>query len=159
MMQFYRIGNFFYKKGIPLIPKIMEILIFLLFNSRIPSSVQIGKGSSFSYQGLSTLLVKGTVIGKNCVIGMRVTTGRNFPFKNVPFIGDNVWLGTNSVIVGPVFIEDNSIIAPSSFVNKSVPNGAIVGGNPAKIIGWVRDLDYNIMENPKNKEGVAPFLE
>ena len=44
-------------------------------------------------------------------------------------------------------------------VNKSVPSGAIVAGNPAKIIGWVKDLDYNIFENPKYKEGIAPYLK
>jgi serine O-acetyltransferase len=44
-------------------------------------------------------------------------------------------------------------------VNKSVPSDAIVSGNPAKIIGWVKDLDYNIFENPKDKEGIAPYLK
>lgn len=158
MIKLYRIGNYFYKKRIHFFAKIMEGLIFLIFNSRIPSNVVIGKGSKFAYQGLSTLLVKGTIIGSNCIIGMRVTTGRKFPYKNVPNIGNNVWIGVNSVIIGPVIIEDNVIVAPNSLVNKSVPTGAIIAGNPAKIIGWVKDLDYNIFENPKYKEGTTSFL-
>lgn len=159
MMTLYRIGNYFYLKKIPFIPIIFETLIFLLFNSRIPTDISIGQGSRFAYKGLSTLLVHGTEIGDNCLIGMRVTTGRKFPYKNVPKIGNNVWLGTNSVIIGPVIIEDNVIIAPNSLINKSVPKGAIVGGNPARIIGWTKNLDYNIFDNPKYKEGSAQFLE
>ncbi|MBV5327481.1 MAG: hypothetical protein JZU65_07565, partial [Chlorobium sp.] len=84
---------------------------------------------------------------------MRVTTGRNFPYKNVPTIGNKVWIGANSVIIGPVVIEDNVIISPNSFVNKSIPEGAIVGGIPAKIIGWVNDLQYDIFNNSKFKNG------
>lgn len=159
MIKLYRIGNYFLRKRIPFISKIIEGLIFIIFNSRVPSSVVIGAGSKFAYQGLSTLLVKGTVIGCNCMIGMRVTTGRKFPYKKVPMIGDNVWIGVNSVIVGPIVIEDNVIVAPNSLVNKSVPKDKIVGGNPAKIIGDINDLDYDIFENPKYKDGVAEYLK
>jgi serine O-acetyltransferase len=159
MIHLYRLSNFLFKKKIPFFPKIIEMLIFLLFNSRIPADVEIGRNSSFAYQGLSTLLVKGTKIGNDCLIGMRVTTGCNFPYKNVPNIGNKVWIGANSVIIGPIIIKYNVIIAANSLVNKSVPSGAIVAGNPAKIIGWVKDLDYNIFENPKYKEGTAPYLK
>ena len=159
MIRLYRIGVFFYRYKIPLLPKIVEVIIFLIFNSRIPSSVLIGKGSYFAYRGLSTLLVAGTQIGEGCSIGMRVTTGRNFPYKDVPKIGNKVWIGTNSVIIGPIVIEDNVIIAPNSFVNKSIPENAIVGGNPAKIIGNIKNLDYDIFSNPKYKEGTMPFLK
>lgn len=159
MMIFYRIGNFFWKNSIPFFPKLIEYLIFFLFNSRVPSSVSIGKGTIFAYQGLSILLVHGTIIGNKCVIGMRVTTGRNFPYEKVPVIGNKVWIGTNSVLIGPIIIEDNVIIAPNSLVNKSIPNGAIVGGCPAKILGWVKDLDYDIFDNPKFKVGTANYLK
>lgn len=158
-MFLYRVANLFFRYKIPLIPKLFEGLIFLIFNSRIPSNIIIGKGTKFAYQGLSTLLVKGTVIGENCIIGMRVTTGRKFPYKNVPKIGDKVWLGVNSVIIGPVIIEDNVVIAPNSVVNKSVPKYKIVAGSPAKIIGDVRDLEYDIFSNPKYKEGFSDFMK
>ena len=128
----------------------------LFFNSRIPADVAIGKGSVFAYRGMSTLLISGTEIGKDCFIAMRVTTGRNFPYKNVPKIGNKVWIGTNSVILGPVIIEDNVIIAPNSFVNKSVPANTIIGGNPARIIGSTLSLEYDIHENIQSKEGIMP---
>lgn len=110
MRRLHNIQHFLFKNKIPLLPRFFEALIFLLFNSRIPANVEIGKGSKFAYQGLSVLLVKGTKIGKNCIIGMRVTTGRKFPYKEVPKIGDNVWIGVNSVLIGPIIIEDNVIL-------------------------------------------------
>ena len=50
-------------------------------------------------------------------------------------IGNNVFIGSNAVIMPGVKLEDYVIVAAGSVVTKSVPSGSIVGGNPAKIIG------------------------
>ncbi|MGL5110021.1 MAG: DapH/DapD/GlmU-related protein, partial [Vibrio ordalii] len=73
-------------------------------------------------------------------------------------IGDDVFLGPGCVIVGPVIIEDNVVVAPNSVVTKSVPKGAIVAGIPAKIIGNVSDLDYDILKNESYLDDTAPFM-
>jgi maltose O-acetyltransferase len=49
-------------------------------------------------------------------------------------IGDNVWIGTHSLILPGVEIGSNSIVASGSVVTKSVGSGVVVGGNPARII-------------------------
>ncbi len=49
-------------------------------------------------------------------------------------MGNKVWIGSNSVIVGNVKIGNNVLIAPNAFVNFDVPNDSICFGNPAKII-------------------------
>lgn len=49
-------------------------------------------------------------------------------------IGNDVWLGANSVIVAGVKIGDSAIIAAGSVVTKDVPEYTIVGGVPAKPI-------------------------
>ncbi|WP_237332495.1 hypothetical protein [Zobellia amurskyensis] len=54
--------------------------------------------------------------------------------KGCPTIGDNVWIGTGSVLVGSIEIGNYVLIAPNSFVNFDVPNNSLVIGNPAKII-------------------------
>ena len=50
-------------------------------------------------------------------------------------IGNNVFIGSNAIVMPGVVIEDNVVVAAGSVVTKSVPSGKIVGGNPAKIIG------------------------
>lgn len=44
-------------------------------------------------------------------------------------------------------------------MDKSIPKGAIVGGTPARIIGWRHNLDYDIEKNPKYKEGIIPYMK
>ena len=133
-------------------------LIFLIFKSKITADSKIGKGKYCVCKGISTVLMPGTEIGENCVLGLRFSTVRQFPYKEVPHLKNNVWVGPNVIIAGPVVIEDDVIIAGNSFVNRSVPQGAIVAGCPAKIIGWRKNLDYAIETNPKYKEGHMPFL-
>ena len=55
-------------------------------------------------------------------------------------IGKNVFNGSNVNILIDVTIGDNSVIANSSVVIKSIPSNVIAGGYPAKVI---REIDFN----------------
>lgn len=50
-------------------------------------------------------------------------------------IMDNVFIGSNTIILGNVRIGPNVIVAAGSVINRDVPPGTIVGGVPAKVIG------------------------
>ena len=50
------------------------------------------------------------------------------------YIEKGVWLGSNSTILGPCRIGENSVIAAGSIVTKDIPNNVLVGGIPARII-------------------------
>jgi acetyltransferase-like isoleucine patch superfamily enzyme len=55
--------------------------------------------------------------------------------KNPPIIiGDNVWIGANSVILPGVRIGNNVAIGAGSVVNKDIPDNSIVNGNPCQVI-------------------------
>jgi acetyltransferase-like isoleucine patch superfamily enzyme len=49
-------------------------------------------------------------------------------------IGNNVWLGSRSIILKGVTIGDNSVIGAMSLVTKDIPPNSVAGGIPAKVI-------------------------
>ena len=51
-------------------------------------------------------------------------------------IGNDVWIGDNALIKGGVKVGTGAVIGMGSVVTKDVPDYAIVGGNPAKIIRY-----------------------
>lgn len=51
-------------------------------------------------------------------------------------IGDDVWIGSEAMILPGITIGSGAIIAARSMVSKDVPAYAVVGGNPAKVIKY-----------------------
>ncbi|MBV6440269.1 MAG: antibiotic acetyltransferase [Haliscomenobacteraceae bacterium CHB4] len=60
--------------------------------------------------------------------------GKNYPTKGNTTVGNDVWIGYNSVIMPGVTIGDGAVIASCSVVAKDVEPYSIVGGNPAREI-------------------------
>lgn len=97
--------------------------------------VQIGKGFFIAHPYGITINDK-VVIGRNCNIHKGVTIGQENRGirKGTPTIGNNVWIGMNSTIVGSIHIGNDVLIAPNTYLNSDVPDHSIVIGSPAKII-------------------------
>lgn len=51
-----------------------------------------------------------------------------------PIIEDDVWIGTNSIILPEVTLKKGTIVAAGSIVTKTFPQYSIIGGNPARLI-------------------------
>ena len=96
-------------------------------------------------------------IGNNCLFSKNITIRNNDghtitdkntkkilnPSKDV-YIGNNVWIGTNSVILKGAHISSNSVVGALSLVNKKFSEeNIIIAGNPAKKIRgnilWYKD--------------------
>lgn len=56
--------------------------------------------------------------------------------KGPIIIGDDVWIGYNSIVLSGVTIGQGAVIAAGSVVTKNVPAYSIFGGNPAKLIKY-----------------------
>lgn len=72
---------------------------------------------------------------------MRFGAGVEVPRKGYDIkIGSGCWIASGAIVSGGVTIGDNVIVASGAVVSKDIPDYAIVGGVPAKIIGDTRDL-------------------
>ena len=69
---------------------------------------------------------------------IRDAKGRRYFYARTE-IGNNVFIGIDSIVMPGVKIEDDVIVAAGSVVTKSIPKGYIVGGNPARVIGKIAD--------------------
>lgn len=108
-------------------------------------SIKVGKNT---WVGPYTVLdgSGGLEIGSNCSISSGVqiyshdsvewaTSGGNKPYVYATSkIGDNCYIGPNTIVAKGVEIGSGSIVGANSFVNKSFPANSKVGGSPAKIL-------------------------
>lgn len=105
------------------------------YGFQIPVTTSIGEGFYIGHFGTIVINEKAK-IGKNCNIAHSTTIGQanRGRLKGYPTIGDKVWIGTGSVIVGNIKIGNNVLIAPNSFINIDIPDNSLVIGNPPKIV-------------------------
>lgn len=103
-------------------------------NIELSPDTFVGEGLYLGHPFSITINPKA-VIGRNCNIHKGVTIGQENRGirKGAPIIGNEVWIGINSTIVGKVIIGDDVLIAPNSFVNCDVPSHSVVFGNPCII--------------------------
>lgn len=73
--------------------------------------------------------------------------GRRFEYFRIT-IGKNCFIGARSILMPGVNIGDNCIVASGAIVTKSLPEGVIVGGNPARVIGLTADFITKGMSAP-----------
>jgi serine O-acetyltransferase len=125
-----------------LIPKLIHWVANLLmqFLHHVDlEEADIGPGFYIGHVG--TIYIGPTTIGANFSITHNVTIGEGHSkgAEGIPVIGDNVWVGTGSVISGAITIGSGVTVTSGSVLSRSVPEGSLVGGNPGRVI--MREYD------------------
>jgi serine O-acetyltransferase len=115
----------------------------------IPAATQIGPGFYIGHFG-DIVVNEESIIGRNCNISQGVTLGQanRGRHQGAPTIGDNVYIGPGAKVVGKVHVGSNVAIGANAVVTSDVPDCAVVGGVPAKVLsydgssGYVNRTDY-----------------
>lgn len=105
------------------------------YNLRIPENI-CGYGLSILHiAGCGGCLINAKKVGNYVKLQTGVLLGNtNHSENEKPIIGNNVGFGPGAKVLGKVTIGDNCFVAANAVVVKDVPDNAIVGGVPAKII-------------------------
>ena len=71
----YKCANTLYRKGVPVLPRMIYYLMRFLFTTSVPHTVKIGRNTRFNNWGMGTVVHRRATIGENCMIAHGVTIG------------------------------------------------------------------------------------
>ena len=95
-------------------------------------------GANVTFDGINPEYItigEGTVITSGtCILTHFYSTKDSLYYTGEVNIGDNVFIGLNTLIVNAVNIGDNAMICAGSIVTCDIPENEIWAGNPAKLI-------------------------
>ncbi|MEP1034524.1 serine acetyltransferase [Ekhidna sp.] len=144
ILAFFRLVHLFAKDkksflwfcGIPLMAT-YRIFVEDFLCIEIRAATKVGQGLKIEH-GFALVINDSTIIGDNVHLRHSTTIGCKMKKDGSqgpsPVIGNNVEVGAHVVILGGIYIGDNSKIAIGSIVIDDVPPNSIVAGNPAKVI-------------------------
>jgi len=98
----------------------------------IPPRATIGKDFHIINNEGSLSIHPDAVIGDRLGVMHNVTIGTNMR-EGAPVIGDDVFIGVNSTVLGAITIGDRVTIAANTAVTTNVPPDSIAAGSPARI--------------------------
>jgi serine O-acetyltransferase len=121
----------------------LQVIVEVMTHIQLSNAVAIGPGLYIPHVG--TIVVgTGSSLGANCTICQCVTIGHGGGGKRGsgnPRIGDRVYIGPGAIVIGPIEIGNDVLIGAGSVVVKSVPDRAVVVGNPGRIIAYTGSFD------------------
>ena len=115
-------------------------------------NIEVGEKCFINYN-CTMLDCAKIVIGDYCLLAPNVSIyavghpihpacrNTGYMYSEEVHIGDNVWIGGNTVICAGVTIGDNAVIGAGSVVTKDIPEDVIAYGNPCKVIRKINEND------------------
>ncbi|MBU1024142.1 bifunctional UDP-N-acetylglucosamine diphosphorylase/glucosamine-1-phosphate N-acetyltransferase GlmU [bacterium] len=98
----------------------------------------IGEGSKINHLSY----IGDATIGKNVNIGAgTITCNYDGTLKHRTIIGDNAFIGSDSILVAPVKIGAGTLTGAGSVITRDVPDGQVVMGVPARVVRKVTRKD------------------
>lgn len=131
----HRIAHSLYKKKHFFLARVISQISRGLTGIEIHPGAQIGK-RFFIDHGMGVVIGETAEIGDNVMLYHGVTlggTGKD-KIKRHPTVGDNVLIGAETIVLGPVTIGSNTKIGAGSVVLEDIPANVTAVGSPTKIV-------------------------
>ena len=113
------------------------IVAYWFFHAELNWTLTVGEGLRI-YHGYCLVIHPETRIGKNVTLRHCVTLGdKGKSGSGAPVLEDGVEVGAHAVIIGHVTVGANAIIGAAAVVTRDVPPGAVVVGNPARVLSSI----------------------
>lgn len=131
----YRLSHRLHEWGVPFMPRVISQLARLFTGVEIHPGAKIGRGF-FIDHGMGVVVGETAEVGDNVTLFQGVTLGGTGKErgKRHPTLGNHVVVGAGAKILGGIRIGDNVKIGSNSVVLKSVPANSTVIGVPGRII-------------------------
>ena len=152
---FYRTARWLYLHKVSVLLGVIKGITYVLFNTVVPYTAEIGEGTKFAYGGMGCVVHKDTKIGERVIIGQNMTIGRSLNPEDYPTIGSDVYISAGARIIGKIHVGNNVIIGANAVVNKNVGDNCIVAGVPAKVIRKVDCSIWDLLKNMRFTRGVT----
>ena len=128
------IGAALWRRGVPLLPRLVEAISLALFSADLPIRLQLPAGVFFMHNGVGTVVHADVRFRGPALVFHGVTLGHSYGSRpGVPEIGAHVLLGAGCSVLGGVRIGDFAIVGAGAVVTRDVPCGHAAYGNPARI--------------------------
>jgi serine O-acetyltransferase len=147
--QIHRLAHALYRRGVPLLPRLISHFNRWLTGIEIHPGAQIGR-RFFIDHGMGVVIGETTIIGDDCHLYQGVTLGGTSKqrAKRHPTLGNGVVVGAHAAIIGAVTIGDGARIGAGSVVVTNVPPHATVVGVPGHIVAFRHPGDETIERLP-----------
>ena len=131
---FYYCANWLFRHRVPFLPRLLQMVLFLLCKAIVPYRTKIGPGCLMAHGGVGVVIHPEVQIGRHVLICQQVTIGGTGKGQQAPILGDDIYIGAGAKILGPVTIGNGSVIGANAVVVKSVPPRCVVAGVPARVL-------------------------
>lgn len=123
----HRIAHWFKRRGIPVLGPFFARLSLFLTSVDIAPSARIGPGLFISH-GVGLVIGNGVRIGRNGTLLHQVTIGAPTARRldQMPTLGDNVFVGAGSRLIGRIEIGDDAFVGVNCVVARDIPAGTKV---------------------------------
>ena len=135
----FRVSGVLHRWRLRPLSRLLYVLNLVLFGVDLAPGASVGPGLALPHP-VGTAIAPLSRVGRKVRIFQGVSVGGvsyEDPGRDgFPTVGDECWLFAGAKILGPVEIGSHAMVAANALVIRSVPPGAVVVGNPARVVRY-----------------------